>query len=193
MTQRADILPLLGEIFREHGYEGASLTLISARTGLGKGSLYHFFPGGKEEMAAAVLAEIDGWFEANIFRPLREGADPLAAVAATLDATEEYFRSGRRVCLVGAFALDATRDRFAAAVRDYFIAWRDALASALTRGGHAAAQELAEAILADLQGGLVLARALDDPGVFQRAVERSKRVTDPSAQWGGRPGPPAGE
>jgi TetR/AcrR family transcriptional repressor of lmrAB and yxaGH operons len=175
VAERADILPVLAELFREHGFEGASLALITERTGLGKGSLYHFFPGGKEEMAAAVLAEIDRWFEANIFRPLREAADPLAAVAATLDATEEYFRSGRRVCLVGVFALSNTRDRFAQAISGYFAAWRDALAAALRHGGCAAAQDLAEAILADLQGGLVLARALDDPRVFQRAVERSKR------------------
>jgi TetR/AcrR family transcriptional regulator, lmrAB and yxaGH operons repressor len=175
VAERADILPVLAELFREHGFEGASLSLISDRTGLGKGSLYHFFPGGKEEMAAAVLAEIDGWFEANIFRPLREAADPLEAVAATLGATEVYFRSGRRVCLVGVFALSDTRDRFAQAISGYFAAWRDALADALARGGQAAAQDLAEAILADLQGGLVLARALDDPTVFQRAITRSKR------------------
>ena len=173
VAERADVVPVLAELFREHGYEGASLSLISERTGLGKGSLYHFFPGGKEEMAAAVLEEIDGWFEANIFKPLREATDPLAAVAATLDATEAYFRSGRRVCLVGAFALDETRDRFAQAISGYFAAWRDALTSALDRGGHAAARDLAETILADLQGSLVLARALDDPGIFQRAVARS--------------------
>jgi AcrR family transcriptional regulator len=133
VAERADILPILGELFREHGYEGASLALITERTGLGKGSLYHFFPGGKEEMAAAVLEEIERWFETNIFRPLREAADPLAAIAETLDATEAYFRSGRRVCLVGAFALDDTRDRFAQAISRYFTAWRDALASALER------------------------------------------------------------
>ncbi|WP_164094666.1 TetR family transcriptional regulator, partial [Serratia marcescens] len=52
---RAALIPILGEVFREHGYEGASLAVIGARTGLGKGSLYHAFPGGKEEMASAVL------------------------------------------------------------------------------------------------------------------------------------------
>ena len=174
VAERADILPILAELFREHGYEGASLSLITERTGLGKGSLYHFFPGGKEEMAAAVLAEIDGWFEANIFRPLREATDPLEAVTATLDATEEYFRSGRRVCLVGVFALSDTRDRFALAISGYFAGWRDALTDALVRAGQPA--DLAEEILAALQGGLVLARALDDPGTFQRAVARSKHV-----------------
>ena len=58
ISERADALPALAEVFREHGFEGASLSLISERTGLGKGSLYHFFPGGKEEMAAAVLDDI---------------------------------------------------------------------------------------------------------------------------------------
>lgn len=72
VAERTDIIPVLAEIFREHGFEGASLSIIGEKTGLGKGSLYHFFPGGKEEMAAAVLHEIDTWFENNVYRPLRE-------------------------------------------------------------------------------------------------------------------------
>jgi AcrR family transcriptional regulator len=59
LYERADVVPLLAEIFRELGFEGATLSRITERTGIGKGSLYHFFPGGKEEMAAAVLAEVD--------------------------------------------------------------------------------------------------------------------------------------
>ncbi|WP_163777781.1 TetR/AcrR family transcriptional regulator, partial [Proteus mirabilis] len=66
---RADVLPVLAEVFRAHGYEGASLALISAATGLGKGSLYHFFPGGKEQMAAEVLADIDRWFNETVYDP----------------------------------------------------------------------------------------------------------------------------
>ena len=62
VAERSDVIPVLAEIFREHGFEGASLSIIGEKTGLGKGSLYHFFPGGKEEMAASVLHEIDTWF-----------------------------------------------------------------------------------------------------------------------------------
>jgi len=49
--ERADIVPLLAEIFRELGCEGTTLRRITEKTGIGMGSLYHFFPGGKEEMA----------------------------------------------------------------------------------------------------------------------------------------------
>lgn len=171
------MLPLLGEVFRVHGYEGASLALITEATGLGKGSLYHLFPGGKQQMAAEVLAEIDGWFTRHVFTPLREEADPRRGIAQMFDDVDAYFRSGRRVCLVGVFALGAARDEFAAAVRRYFKAWTDALAAALVRAGHGRgeAAELAEDVLAGIQGALVLARGVDQPKVFARVLERLRR------------------
>ena len=174
VSERSDVLPLLAEAFREHGYEGASLALIGEATGLGRGSLYHFFPGGKEEMASAVLGEIEAWFEINIFKVLRTAEHPESALLQTLDATEEYFRSGRRICLVGAFALSDTRDRFSRALRHYFNEWRAAVASALTKTGQTPPEAAANAeeIVLGIQGALVLARALDDPGIFSRAIGR---------------------
>jgi AcrR family transcriptional regulator len=174
VSERSDVLPLLAEAFREHGYEGASLALIGEATGLGRGSLYHFFPGGKEEMASAVLGEIEAWFETNIFGVLRTAEHPENALLQTLDATEEYFRSGRRICLVGAFALSDTRDRFSRALRHYFSEWRAAVAAALSKTGQTPPEAAgnAEEIVLGIQGALVLARALDDPGIFSRAIGR---------------------
>jgi AcrR family transcriptional regulator len=176
VAERSDALPVLAEVFREHGYEGASLSLISKATGLGKGSLYHFFPGGKEEMAQAVLSEIDAWFENHVFAPLQKAARPEDAIAAMFESVDSYFRSGRRVCLVGALALGDTRDRFAREVRSYFLRWVDALSGALTRSkrNSASARALAEEVVAGIQGAIVLARALDDPRGFARALERMR-------------------
>lgn len=174
VTERADTLPALAEVFREHGYEGASLALIGKATGLGKGSLYHFFPGGKAEMAAAVLAEIDAWFEREVFAPLDRTTAPADGITAMFGSVDAYFRSGRRVCLVGAFALGDARDRFARQVQSYFSRWVETLATALARDGHdmATARGLAEQTVAGIQGAIVLARALDDPGHFTRALGR---------------------
>jgi AcrR family transcriptional regulator len=187
VAERADTLAALAEVFREHGYEGASLTLIAKATGLGKGSLYNFFPGGKEEMAAAVLADIDLWFETSVFAPLREAAEPDVAVAAMFDAVTTYFRSGRRVCLVGVLALGEARDRFAEPVREYFANWVEALAAALVRGGRspATAVALAEEAVAGVQGAIVLARALDRPKLFERSIAQLRARLDlPSASYG---------
>lgn len=177
VTERADVLPVLAEVFRAHGYEGTSLALISAATGLGKGSLYHFFPGGKEQMAAAVLADIDRWFNETVYDPLRKAADPAQGIADMFASVDSYFHSGRRVCLVGVVALGAARDAFGDQVKAYFVGWIDALAAALRRAGleKAAARQLAEQVVLEIQGALVLARALDDPKVFARALDQAKQ------------------
>ncbi|MGJ5175255.1 TetR/AcrR family transcriptional regulator [Bradyrhizobium oligotrophicum] len=176
LNERADVIPVIAEVFREFGFEGTSLSRITEKTGLGKGSLYHFFPGGKDEMARTVLAHVDGWFEREIYAPLRDDA-PDVAIAQMWRGVDDYFRSGRRVCLVGAFALDGTRDRFAAAIASYFTRWIDALRDALMRGGWPAAQaaDSAEEVVLGIQGALVLARATGDEAVFGRALARFQR------------------
>lgn len=170
---REDVIPEIAEVFRAHGYEGASLAALTDKTGLGKGSLYNFFPGGKEEMAAAVLDHIDTWFETHVYAPLRNAEDPAVGIAGMFTSVDDYFRSGCRVCLVGLFAMSDARDPFATRIRNYFVEWVDALALALRRAGYKKkkAKHLAEAAVAAIQGGLVLARSLDDPGAFTRTLD----------------------
>lgn len=176
ISPRDELLAALGEVFRAHGYEGASLALITEATGLGKGSLYHAFPGGKEQMAEEVLASIDGWFAREIYEPLRKTSDPRRGIADMFAGVDAYFRSGRRVCLIGVVALGSARDLFAERVKTYFVAWVDALAAALRKLGYTKgeAQHLAEQAVLEIQGALVLARAVNDPKVFARALERSQ-------------------
>ena len=179
IAERHDVIPTLGEIFREHGFAGASLSEITTRTGLGKGSLYHFFPDGKNEMAEAVLDDITCWFEKNVFLPLRENKDSKQGIKKMFEEVNNYFYSGERICLVGAFALDDTRDQFATKVNTYFTAWTKSLTVALKRNGFSTkeARETAEDVIASIQGALVLARSQDDPKVFTRILKRlQKRI-----------------
>lgn len=177
-AQRSDVIERLANVFRIHGYEGASLAHICAGTQLGKGSIYHFFPGGKEEMAQAVLADIDDWFRDHIVSPLEHDADPLHGINRMFDEVSRYFLSGRKVCLMAVFALGAERDRFHTELSHYFQAWETALRGALMRAGHHEqhARDYAEDTLIVIQGGLVLARAWKQPDAFVRAVHRMKNT-----------------
>jgi TetR/AcrR family transcriptional regulator, lmrAB and yxaGH operons repressor len=86
MTDRSAAIPALAEAFREHGFEGASLAHLCEATGLGKGSLYHFFPGGKDEMAAAVLADVDAWITSLAVALRSCGQSEPVARAAAIEA-----------------------------------------------------------------------------------------------------------
>ncbi len=174
LTDRESALPALAEAFREHGYDGASLAVLSKATGLGKGSLYNFFPGGKEEMMAAVLDDIDRWFADAIFRPLEDISSPAKAIGSMFDVVSAYFQSGRRVCIIGSLGLNAAGEVFAARVRQYFARWIGAVARCLERGSvpPGLAVERAEEAVSGIQGAIVLTRALGDEAAFARGVDR---------------------
>lgn len=80
----------LVELFFELGYDGTSLKAIEARTGLGRASLYNYFPGGKVEMARAVLVASDQWGTDHLVKVHGDTAVPaperLARIMANLDA-----------------------------------------------------------------------------------------------------------
>jgi AcrR family transcriptional regulator len=177
--EKSDAITRVAEVFRELGFEGASLYEITERTGLSKGSLYHFFPEGKEGMAQEILADVDQWFVREVFEPL-ERDESRAAITRMWQTVDSYFRSGRRICLLGAFALDETRDRFAKPIRLYFKRWIEALDGALVRAGADAtiARSLAEDIVGGIQGSLMLARALKEDAVFSRTLARLQQRVD---------------
>src|SRR3954454_5676749 len=52
---KLELIAILDDVFRRRGYEGATLSELSRACNLGKASLYHHFPGGKEEMATVLL------------------------------------------------------------------------------------------------------------------------------------------
>lgn len=176
VAERKDVVAMLAETFREHGYDGTSLSLITEKTGLGKGSLYHFFPGGKEEMAEAVLGDIAAWFRTHIFDALRSTENPEQALDQMFAGVDGYFRQGRRLCLMGVIAASGAHDRFARDLNGYFSDWRTDLAATLERAGtpNADCAALAEEIIGGIQGALILARSLDDPGAFGRVLARLK-------------------
>ncbi|WP_037141817.1 TetR/AcrR family transcriptional regulator [Rhodococcoides fascians] len=177
VLDRADVVLALAGVFRKRGFEGASLSVIQREAGVGRGSLYHFFPEGKTDMARAVLEQVAEWFEERIFTPLRTATDATSAIAATSKEVSDYFISRERVCLFAAMALGEDQGIFTGAVRSYFTDWVDALTAALRSGG-LAPQEAADRALdavAAIQGGLILARAYGDDDTFLGIVARTEQ------------------
>ncbi len=174
LTDREAALPALTEAFREHGFDGATLAILSKATGLGKGSLYNFFPGGKAEMMEAVLDNIDRWFANSIFAPLENLSSPAMAIASMFEEVKAYFQSGRRTCIVGSLGLNSSGAAFSIPIGAYFARWILALSRCLESGKvpPAMARNLAEVTVSGIQGAIVLTRALGDDAIFERVVDR---------------------
>ncbi|MEO0559068.1 MAG: TetR/AcrR family transcriptional regulator [Bacteroidota bacterium] len=85
-TRRQAMLDAALAVFAENGYEGATIDEIAERAEFGKGTIYNYFPDGKEALFMTLLAElvIGGLHEviASSFSDLDELATPAGARAA---------------------------------------------------------------------------------------------------------------
>ncbi len=167
------IIDRLSDVFRSQGYEGASLTKLCEATGLQRASLYYRFPGGKQEMAEAVLAQIDARIATGILGPLKAPGSPAERVQGLVDGLKTLYQNGHASCLLDALSLGEGQNLFGPLIARAFEAWIDALASLAVDSGHdpATAKRLAEEVIISIQGALVLGHGQNTNAPFVRVLE----------------------
>jgi TetR/AcrR family transcriptional repressor of lmrAB and yxaGH operons len=175
---RDEIVVRLFDLFRHAGYEGVSIGDISQATGLGRSSLYHYFPGGKADMAAAVVGFAKQWVAANILAPLRDATPLETRIDRMLAAVRGLYRDGAAPCLVASMLLSRGRDPVDADVGALIRGWIDELAATLEREGLSAgdAAERATAGIIVIEGALIVARAAERLDIFDAALAQARHI-----------------
>lgn len=168
------LIDKLVDVVYDYGYDGATLSMISEVTGLGKASLYHHFPGGKEQMAAEVLAHSDRWGAEYIEQLLASDQPAQAKVRGLFRALENVHTRAHQLTLMNVFTFGTARQVFGQQVSKRAKAGLEVLAQLLQQCGIPAplAKERALDAYIQVEGAMVLARALDDLDVFRHVVQR---------------------
>lgn len=162
-AKRDDIIATTCDLLETQGYHATGLNQIIRESQAPKGSLYHYFPEGKEALAAAAIARSADQIAANIGQALAGGGDPAAAVTGFIRALAGYVAASgyQQGGPITAVALEAasTHDRLRLACRDAYRAWQGLFAAALGDAfGEESARRLAALIVAAIEGGIILAR-----------------------------------
>jgi AcrR family transcriptional regulator len=178
LISKTEVLDRLMETFREKGYDGASLSELSAVTGLGKSSLYHHFPGGKEDMAAAVLARLDETLERALFAPMRSESSPGKKLGAMLDVLFDFYDGGKKACLLERLCVSAADKGFRGSLGRSFKTWIHAVEQLCSEEGlpRAIARARAEDCVVRIEGALVVCRGTNDTKVFSRTIRDLRKT-----------------
>ena len=172
---RETVVAKLIEVFFEYGFDGASLSIISERTGLQRASLYHHFPGGKEEMARAVLETSDRWGE-EFVRKL--------AVDTSLSAKDRLVRLNKNIDEIhwhpkqltpsNAFVIGSKSDEFAKHIQWHYHGCVWLLAELMLACGVPSdvARRRAWEQRIMWEGGLVCSRVLGEMSLFRGLMQR---------------------
>lgn len=174
---RDRILYASAELFRRQGYAGTGLKQIATEAEAPFGSVYHFFPGGKEQLADEVL-RVGGRFFLALYEGIAAEAPDLvgavrdffAGAGETLAATD--FADACPIATV-AGEIASTNETLRKATADVFESWLGALAEDAVEAGvpSGRARGLAISVLAALEGAFLLSRSL-------RSVEPMRAAGD---------------
>jgi TetR/AcrR family transcriptional repressor of lmrAB and yxaGH operons len=163
---RAELVAATGQLLRRQGYSGTSVNDFLDAAGAANGSLYHHFPGGKEELARAAIDAAAEQVEAALLSAFDATDDPVAAAQRSIDGMIAAFEADPRDgCPVAPTAVDAAGIseplRLAAAAA--FASWSDVFEHALrrTRDANTAATQ-ARLLLSAIEGALLLDRTSHD-------------------------------
>ena len=163
-VHRENLVRTAMRLFRRQGYASTGLQQILAESGAPKGSLYHYFPGGKEELARSAVELAGELMRQELESIAQRRASPrtcLRAWARRLAGwmEESAFRSGcplATTLLETAPASEALRE----AGERAFDSWIDVLGGVFERDGETprAARRRAELTVSAMEGALILAR-----------------------------------
>lgn len=165
---RDHIVQAATELFRRQGLNGTSIKQITEAAGATTGSVYHFFPDGKEQLAAEVI-ETSGAAYRDLFEMIADAAaDPVAAVGDFFEGAALVLEETDFIdpCPIGTIAREvaSTSETLRQSTTRVFDSWIAAAACRFERAGlaDAHATELATCVVAAIEGGFVVARAARD-------------------------------
>ncbi|MBC9711262.1 TetR/AcrR family transcriptional regulator [Streptomyces sp. TRM66268-LWL] len=149
---------------QRQGYDGTGIKQISQEASATLGSVYHFFPGGKQELAVAAIQHGDQEFVEELRHVLGTVEDPAEAMIVLSRRMAEGLRDSDWIdgCPITTTSLGAAGripDIQTAAART-FARWRDLVQDKLRAGGIAQedAYELAHTAISTLEGAELAAQ-----------------------------------
>ncbi len=163
-TARDQIIEATCELIEMQGYHATGLNQIIKESGSPKGSLYYYFPGGKEELTAEAINHTGQIIQQRILGTLAAIDDPAEAISTFIlfvarNVEASGYRAGGPITTV-ALETAITSEKLSAECAKIYQSWQKAFADKLIQNnfGPEQAESLAATIIAALEGGIILSR-----------------------------------
>ena len=187
---RTALIDTAATLFRRQGYAATGLNQILDEAGVKPGSLYHHFPRGKQQLAAAVVDSAG----AGIEQLLRRFMASDLPVADIVDRWVDLLVAGlagdeRDGCPIEPIATEslnaspAVREASARALRS----WCTAIEDRLSADGWptAEAENVAIAVISLIEGALIMSRIAGDAAALTAAKPAARSLLSPALSWTG--------
>jgi AcrR family transcriptional regulator len=162
------ILEANAALFMERGYNASGIKQVADASKAPFGSIYHFFPGVKEELGAETIRLAGNFYEDLVTQVMAAEPDPVSAVEACFTGAAQTLidTDYADACPIATVALEvaSTNEPLRQATADVFEHWIDSATKGFELAGIATdrARDLAFMMLSLLEGGFLFSRAMRD-------------------------------
>ena len=163
-STRDRIIETTCDLLETQGYYATGLNQIIAESGAPKGSLYYYFPQGKEELTVAAIHRTGQIVTERIQQGLAQHDDPAIAISEFIrniayHVERSGFRSGGPLMTVAMETANSS-ERINLACAQAYGSLRNAFQQKLLQSGYeeSHASRLATFIMATIEGGIILSR-----------------------------------
>jgi TetR/AcrR family transcriptional repressor of nem operon len=185
VTARDKLVTAAQGLMLTQGYQPTSVDEIIATAGVSKGSFYHYFKS-KEELGSAVaenyLEQAVAVLGKGVYQTVE---DPLERAFAFVDHLEwASTRLWNHGCMLGSFAIDLSSshpeiagclDNLMNSLESRMEPLLKPVADACTQQDAPTGRELANHLMAVIEGGIVMAKAHGDPDRMAKAIHEFRR------------------
>jgi AcrR family transcriptional regulator len=181
---RQRIVETSAELLRHQGYAATGIKQIVTRAQAPFGSIYHFFPGGKEQLGAEAIRTSGALYEELIPAVFDPAPDPVSAVRAFFAGAAEHLRETdyADACPIATVALEISSrsELMREACAEVFERWVALGTQRFQAAGldPEKAREMTVAMLGALEGAFVLARAARSTEALEVAGEVSAQMVE---------------
>jgi AcrR family transcriptional regulator len=177
---RASMVRGAASLIRTRGVNATSFSDVLAESGAPRGSIYHHFPKGKEQLAGDAIR----WTSERVLAHQRtcRATTPTGVLDCFIDMWRQVVvaSGGAAGCVVAGVAIDTTANDRAMieVVRATFRSWVDLLSEQLAAVGVPArrASRIAVATVAGMEGALILCRAEGSSAPLEIVAAEIKRL-----------------
>ncbi|MGM7723339.1 TetR/AcrR family transcriptional regulator [Metabacillus sp. Hm71] len=162
VDSREKILQTASRLFQLQGYHATGLNQIIKESGSPKGSLYHYFPNGKEELAIEAVKYTSHYIESKLKEFMNSVADPVKAIQSFILDTANQFDHPEKIEGIPVGLLASETSLLSEPLREIcvqsFKKWEDIIANKLIENGFKdnEAYKLGMLINAMIEGGIML-------------------------------------
>ena len=181
-TARDQIIESTCELIEMQGYHATGLNQIIKESGSPKGSLYYYFPGGKEELTTEALHHTGRLILQRIETSLAAIEDPAEAIKTFIlfvahNVEASGYRAGGPITTV-ALETATTSEKLSAECAKIYQGWQTAFAAKLLQNDYSPEQatSLASTIIASLEGGIILSRTYKNVQPLENVAQQMGKL-----------------